>query len=67
MILTGKALEEFIIWVAYYHGLCHDEFIKLGNRTKLVLYRDFFRDFGITTEATEKAIERALKIFNGNH
>lgn len=65
MILTGKAREEFIIWVAYYHGLGHDEFIKLGNRTKLVLYRDFFRDFGITTEATEKAIERAVDLING--
>lgn len=63
-LLTGKAKEAFIVWMAHFHGLGQDEFIKLGNRTQLVLYRDFFRDNGVLTEVTKEAIKKAVEIYN---
>jgi len=63
-LITGKAKEAFIIWTVHFHGLGQDEFIKLGNRTKLVLYRDFFRDNGIMVEATQEAIKNSVEIYN---
>lgn len=63
-LITGKAKEAFIVWMAHFHGLGEDEFIKLGNRTQLVLYRDFFRDNGVRTEATQEAIKKAVYLYN---